>query len=57
MHHSSLIPTGLESEIEELRNNLVDAYRLRGTVQSDEARAKADRDRLLLVVAVRPSSP
>jgi hypothetical protein len=45
-------PAGLESEIEELRNNLVDGYRLRGAVQSDEARAKADRDRLLLVVAV-----
>jgi septal ring factor EnvC (AmiA/AmiB activator) len=61
--------SAVESEIEELRNNLLDAYRLRGLVQvslsrsifsviaahwaqSDEVRAKADRDRLALVVTV-----
>mmetsp|Transcript_800 Transcript_800/g.799 ORF Transcript_800/g.799 Transcript_800/m.799 type:complete len:679 (+) Transcript_800:19-2055(+) len=41
---------GIESEIEAIRNKLLEAYHIRGAIQFDEARNKMERDRLSLVV-------
>lgn len=46
----TLESSGLQTEIEEIKSRLLESYRQRGALQVDEIRAKADRDRLVLVV-------